>query len=139
MGKKAAGGGKIRIKQIGSLIGCTDKQRASVRGLGLRRMHQVVERQDTPAVRGMVKATVDALTRLKQPERVARLRGKQISDIMTEGRHRRSTMEQRPKAPREGAAEGVAEPAASAAAAPAPAETAPASAPDTPPATVPEG
>ena len=30
----------------------------------------------------VVKATVDALTRLKQPERVARLRGKQISDII---------------------------------------------------------
>jgi large subunit ribosomal protein L30 len=57
--KKAAAAkpaGTIKVKQIGSLIGCTDKQRASVRGLGLRRMHQVVERQDTPAVRGMVKA-----------------------------------------------------------------------------------
>ncbi|HEY3121890.1 MAG TPA: 50S ribosomal protein L30, partial [Vicinamibacteria bacterium] len=32
----------------------TDKQRANVRGLGLRRMHQVVERQDTPQVRGMI-------------------------------------------------------------------------------------
>lgn len=52
--RKAAG--TIRIKMIGSLIGCTDKQRASVRGLGLRRMHQVVERVDTPAVRGMVRA-----------------------------------------------------------------------------------
>jgi large subunit ribosomal protein L30 len=41
---------------IGSLIGCTDRQRASVRGLGLRRLHQVVERPDTPAVRGMVNA-----------------------------------------------------------------------------------
>jgi large subunit ribosomal protein L30 len=48
--------GTIKVKQVGSLIGCTDKQRASVRGLGLRRMHQVVERQDTPAIRGMVKA-----------------------------------------------------------------------------------
>jgi len=48
--------GTIRVKQIGSLIGCTDKQRASVRGLGLRRLHQVVERQDTPEIRGMVKA-----------------------------------------------------------------------------------
>ncbi len=59
MGSKGATGpaaGKIRIKMIGSLIGCTDKQRASVRGLGLRRMHQVVERQDTPQVRGMVRA-----------------------------------------------------------------------------------
>src|SRR5688572_31109746 len=31
----------------------------------------------------VVKATVDALTRLKQPERVARLRGKQIADILS--------------------------------------------------------
>jgi small subunit ribosomal protein S5 len=90
----------------------------------------------------VVKATVDALTRLKQPERVARLRGKQISDIMTEGKHRRSTMEQRPRAPREGAAEGAVEtgaaPAPAAATAPvteAPsAETTPAAAPEAPPA-----
>ena len=54
--EKKAASATLRIKQIGSLIGCTDKQRASVRGLGLRRMHQVVERKDTPAIRGMVKA-----------------------------------------------------------------------------------
>jgi len=57
-GKKAeaaAGNGRLRIKQIGSVIGCPTKQRQTVRGLGLRRMHQVVERPDTPAVRGMVK------------------------------------------------------------------------------------
>ena len=57
--KKQAGpakGGVLRIKQIGSLIGCTDRQRATVRGLGLRRMHHVVERKDTPEIRGMVKA-----------------------------------------------------------------------------------
>jgi large subunit ribosomal protein L30 len=54
--KEAKAAGKIRVKMIGSLIGCTDVQRASVRGLGLRRMHQVVERQDTPANRGMVNA-----------------------------------------------------------------------------------
>jgi large subunit ribosomal protein L30 len=51
---KAAAAATVKIKQIGSLIGCTDKQRACVRGLGLRRMHQVVERQDTPMVRGMI-------------------------------------------------------------------------------------
>jgi large subunit ribosomal protein L30 len=55
MAKKKAAAGTIKVKQIGSLIGCTDKQRANVRGLGLRRMHQVVERADTPANRGMVK------------------------------------------------------------------------------------
>ena len=45
----------VKVKMIGSLIGCTKQQRASVRGLGLRRMHQVVEREDTPMVRGMVR------------------------------------------------------------------------------------
>ena len=51
--QKAAG--TVKIKMIGSVIGCPDDQRATVRGLGLRRLHQVVEREDTPAVRGMVK------------------------------------------------------------------------------------
>ena len=51
----AVGSGKLRIRMIGSVIGCPEKQRATVRGLGLRRLHQVVEREDTPAVRGMVK------------------------------------------------------------------------------------
>ncbi|HEY2942374.1 MAG TPA: 50S ribosomal protein L30 [Vicinamibacteria bacterium] len=51
----APGRGKLRIRMIGSVIGCPEKQRATVRGLGLRRLQQVVEREDTPAVRGMVK------------------------------------------------------------------------------------
>jgi len=50
-----SGNGKVRIRMIGSVIGCPEKQRATVRGLGLRRLHQVVVREDTPAVRGMVK------------------------------------------------------------------------------------
>jgi large subunit ribosomal protein L30 len=58
--QKAAG--TIKVKMIGSLIGCTDVQRASVRGLGLRRMHQVVEREDTKAVRGMVNAVPHLVT-----------------------------------------------------------------------------
>jgi large subunit ribosomal protein L30 len=54
--KKAAGAaGKIKIKMIGSVIGCPEDQRATVRGLGLRRLQQVVEREDTPMVRGMVR------------------------------------------------------------------------------------
>jgi large subunit ribosomal protein L30 len=51
----AKGAGRVRIRMIGSVIGCPQKQRATVRGLGLRRLHQVVEREDTAAVRGMVK------------------------------------------------------------------------------------
>ena len=51
----ARSGGTVKIKMIGSVIGCPEKQRETVRGLGLRRLHQVVERVDTPQVRGMVK------------------------------------------------------------------------------------
>lgn len=47
--------GKIRIKLVRSLIGRPETHRRIVRGLGLRRLHQVVERPDTPAVRGMVR------------------------------------------------------------------------------------
>ncbi len=53
---KKPSGRTLKIRQIGSVIGCTDRQRATVRGLGLRRMHQVVERADTPEIRGMVNA-----------------------------------------------------------------------------------
>jgi large subunit ribosomal protein L30 len=48
-------GGTVKIKMIGSVIGCPEKQRATVRGLGLRRLQQVVEREDTPMVRGMIR------------------------------------------------------------------------------------
>jgi len=44
----------LKIKWIRSFIGCTRDMRQTIRGLGLRRMHQVVERQDTPAIRGML-------------------------------------------------------------------------------------
>jgi len=45
---------KIRIKLVRGLQGCKESHRATVRGLGLRRLHHVVELQDTPAVRGMI-------------------------------------------------------------------------------------
>ena len=54
-GTAARPAGTLKIKMIGSVIGCPEKQRETVRGLGLRRLHQVVERVDTPQVRGMVK------------------------------------------------------------------------------------
>ena len=54
--KKVTGsGGTVKIKMIGSVIGCPEEQRATVRGLGLRRLQQVVEREDTPMVRGMIR------------------------------------------------------------------------------------
>jgi large subunit ribosomal protein L30 len=51
---KPAKPGQLRIKWVRSAIACPDDMRATIRGLGLRRMHQVVERPDTPAVRGMI-------------------------------------------------------------------------------------
>ena len=41
--KTAAKGGKVKIKWVVSFISCTDDMRQTIRGLGLRRMHQVVE------------------------------------------------------------------------------------------------
>lgn len=46
---------KIKVKWYKSAIGYNQKQRESVRGLGLRRLNDVVELNDTPAIRGMVK------------------------------------------------------------------------------------
>ncbi len=44
----------IRVRQVKSGIGYGKKQKACLRGLGLRRMHQIVELEDTPSVRGMI-------------------------------------------------------------------------------------
>jgi large subunit ribosomal protein L30 len=52
--KGAKSVGSVKIKWVRSFIGCTDDMRQTIRGLGLRRMHQVVERQNTPAVQGMI-------------------------------------------------------------------------------------
>ncbi len=46
--------GTVKLKWVVSFIGCTRDMRETVRGLGFRRMQQVVEREDTPSVRGMV-------------------------------------------------------------------------------------
>ena len=47
--------GKIRIKLVRSPICTPEKHKRIVRGLGLRKLNQVVERPDSPAFRGMVK------------------------------------------------------------------------------------
>ena len=51
---KAASKKMLRVKQVRSGIGFTQRQRQTLRGLGFRRMLQVVELEDTPAVRGMI-------------------------------------------------------------------------------------
>lgn len=45
---------KLRVKLTRSAIGCTDRQKATVMGLGLRRLHVERTLENTPAVRGMV-------------------------------------------------------------------------------------
>ncbi len=45
---------RLRIKWVRSFIGCPEDMRQTIRGLGFRRMQQVVERPDTPAIRGMI-------------------------------------------------------------------------------------
>ncbi|MBX3661686.1 MAG: 50S ribosomal protein L30 [Burkholderiales bacterium] len=49
-----SGGKTLKVTLVRSLIGTRPEHRASVRGLGLRRLNQSVELVDTPAVRGMV-------------------------------------------------------------------------------------
>ncbi|MBT0960956.1 50S ribosomal protein L30 [Denitromonas iodatirespirans] len=45
---------KLKVTLIKSVIGTKQSHRATVRGLGLRRLNHTVELQDTPEVRGMV-------------------------------------------------------------------------------------
>ncbi|MCZ6783647.1 MAG: 50S ribosomal protein L30 [Proteobacteria bacterium] len=45
---------KVRVRQVRSAIGFDRSQRATLRGLGLRRRGQAVEVEDTPSVRGMI-------------------------------------------------------------------------------------
>lgn len=45
----------IKIKQIGSPIRRPDKQEKILIGLGLGKLNKVVERQDTPEVRGAIR------------------------------------------------------------------------------------
>ena len=45
---------KIKIKQIGSPIRRPESQRKILIGLGLNKMHKVVELKDTPEVRGAI-------------------------------------------------------------------------------------
>jgi len=44
----------VKVTLVKSLIGTKQSHRATVRGLGLRRMNSSSELQDTPAVRGMI-------------------------------------------------------------------------------------
>lgn len=44
----------VTYSQVKSYIGSTDKIRATLKGLGIRRMHESVTRKDSPELRGML-------------------------------------------------------------------------------------
>jgi large subunit ribosomal protein L30 len=44
----------VKIQLVRSPIGCKESHRATVRGLGLRKVNSVSELQDSPEVRGMI-------------------------------------------------------------------------------------
>ncbi len=46
---------KVAIRWVKSQIGYDRRQRATLRGLGLKRLNQRVELEDTPAIRGMIR------------------------------------------------------------------------------------
>ena len=50
----AEGKKMVKVTLVRSLIGTKQSHRATVRGLGLRRVNHTVELEDTPAVRGMI-------------------------------------------------------------------------------------
>ena len=47
---------KLKVTLVKSLIGLSPTQEATVKALGLRRLHQTVELDDTPTIRGMIQA-----------------------------------------------------------------------------------
>ncbi|RME70832.1 MAG: 50S ribosomal protein L30 [Chloroflexi bacterium] len=44
----------LKVTLVKSPIGYSARQKGTVRALGLRRMGQTVEHQDTPVIRGMI-------------------------------------------------------------------------------------
>ena len=53
---------KLRITQVRSKNGTTKRQQDNLRSLGIRRIHQTVEVEDTPITRGMVEKVQHLVT-----------------------------------------------------------------------------
>lgn len=56
---------KLRITYVKSSIGYSERHKATIRTLGLHRLHQSVVHEDTPTVRGML-AKVNHLVRIEE-------------------------------------------------------------------------
>jgi len=59
--RRRRGAKKLKVTLVKSIIGLSPKQEATVRALGLRRIRQTVEHDDSPSIRGMIKAVTFAL------------------------------------------------------------------------------
>ena len=57
---------KIRLQWVRSAICSPEKHKKVIKGLGFTRLNQIVEREDTPSIRGMVKA-VPHLVKIVNP------------------------------------------------------------------------
>ena len=55
---------KLRVKWIKSGIGYAREQRRTLKALGFHRLHETVEHEDSPSIRGMI-AKVDHLVRVE--------------------------------------------------------------------------
>jgi large subunit ribosomal protein L30 len=63
----AASPRRLKVTQVRSVIGAKDNQRQTLRSLGLKRIHDVVVKEDRPEIRGMV-ATVTHLVTVEEVE-----------------------------------------------------------------------
>lgn len=61
----------IYVKWVRSGIGFPRRQKVAVCSLGLRRLHQVVERPDTPQVRGLVASVTHLVAIVEKPQKAA--------------------------------------------------------------------
>lgn len=53
---------KLRVTYSKSAIGYTERQKATIKALGFKRLYQTIEHEDTPAVRGMIQKISHLLT-----------------------------------------------------------------------------
>ena len=67
MTAKRSGAGKLQLKWIRSAICAPTKQKKVVEGLGFTRLNQIIERPDTPAIRGMVAKVPHLVEILSEP------------------------------------------------------------------------
>ncbi|MFN2625028.1 MAG: 50S ribosomal protein L30 [Mycobacteriales bacterium] len=58
-------GARLKVTQVRSTIGTKSNQRETLRSLGLKRLHDVVVKEDRPEIRGMI-ATVTHLVSVEE-------------------------------------------------------------------------